>query len=118
MAAGVTDSLWTVRDPVKMVEAVSERIDRIKKALESKEKCHAAHVTSLLVSEQFEGKVIWEGIVETFDLHDHPTAKVAYGWERWRDHEKADAEYTVVLGVPPINSAQDAVKAAIVAFRE
>ena len=118
MAAGVTDSLWTVRDSVKMVEAVSERIDRIKKALESKENCHAAHVTSLLVSEQFEGKVIWEGIVETFDLHDHPTAKVAYAWERWRDDEKADAEYTVVLGAPPINSAQDAVKAAIVAFRE
>jgi len=102
---------------MKMVEAVSERIDRIK-ALESKEKCHAAHVTSLLVSEQFEGKIIWEGIVETFDLHDHPTAKVAYAWERWRDDEKADVEYTVVLGVPPINSAQDAVKAAIVAFRE
>jgi hypothetical protein len=97
---------------------VTERIARIKKALESKEKCHALHVTSLLVNEQLEGKVIWEGIVETFDLHDHPTAKVAYAWERWRDEEKAEPEYTIVLGVPPINSAQDAVKAAIVAFRK
>lgn len=95
-----------------------ERIDRIQKALESKEGCRSTHVRSLLVKENFEGKMIWEGVVEIFDLHNHPTAKRAYAWERWRDEQKADPEYTVVLGIPPINSEQDAVKAAIAAFRK
>ena len=51
---------------------------------------------------------------ETFDLLDHPTAKRAYAWERWEPGE--EPRYTVVLGIPPVNSANDAVKAAIMAI--
>jgi hypothetical protein len=97
---------------------VSGRIERIKKAMESKEGCGSKHLRSIPIMEQFDGKTIWEGIVEMFELDNHPTANRAYAWERWRDEQKSDAEYTVVLAVPPVNSAQDAVKAAIITFQK
>ena len=94
---------------------MSERIERIKKAVEQLEKCKATHVHSVPVTEKHEREVAWGGVVEMFDLEGHATAKRAYAWERQRD-EKGDAEYTVVLGVGPVTSAQAAVKAAITAI--
>ena len=93
---------------------MSERIQRIQKAIEQKEKCRATHVHSTPVIEKHEGETVWGGVVETFDLDGHTTAKRAYAWERHKD-ERGDAEYTVVLGLPPVNSPNDAVKAAIMA---
>jgi len=54
-------------------------------------------------------------VVEVFDLDGHPKTKRAYAWRRKAD-KKGEAQYTIVLGIPPVNSANDAVKAAIVAF--
>jgi len=93
---------------------VSERIQRIKKAVEQKEKCRATHVHSTPVIEKHGGETVWGGVVETFDLDGHPTAKRAYAWERQKD-ERGDAEFTVVLGLGPVTSAQAAVQAAIMA---
>lgn len=94
---------------------MSERIERIKKAVEQRERCRATHVHSVPVIEKHEAETVWGGVVETFDLEGHPTAKRAYAWERQKD-ERGDAEFTVVLGIPPVNSANDAVKAAIMAI--
>jgi hypothetical protein len=58
------------------------------------------HVESVPVKETFQGRTVWEGIVEVFDLKGHPTAFRAYAWSVLHQH--------------PIKSAQDAVKAAIV----
>jgi hypothetical protein len=62
--------------------------------------------------EKRHGEIVWGGVVEMFDLHEHPTAKRAYAWER-RKQERGDASYTVVLGVGRVTSAQAAVQAAI-----
>jgi len=60
--------------------------------------------------EQFEGKIAWQGMVEVFDLIGHPQAKRAYAWT-YRD---GDQNKTItVLGVPPVDSPQGAVKVAI-----
>jgi hypothetical protein len=93
---------------------VSERIERIKNAVQQRERCRAKHVQSLRVKEKWIEETVWDGVVETFDLLDHPSAKRAYAWERWEPGK--EPRYTVVLGVPPINSANDAVKAAIMAI--
>ena len=96
---------------------MSERIDAIKQAVEKTEKCRATHVESVVVRDKYEGETVWEGVVETFQLHEHPRAKRAYAWRRRQGSgEKREDEFTVVIGVPPINSAQDAVRAAIVAL--
>jgi len=58
----------------------------------------------------------WEGVVETFDLHNHAGGiRRAYAWERPAERPNEQSNYKVVLGKPPINSPEDAVKAAIVA---
>jgi hypothetical protein len=63
----------------------------------------------------FKGETVWTGIVEVFEVH-HPKAKYAYAWSYKDDNEKS--HYVAVLGVPPVNSAEDAVRAYIVAQAE
>jgi hypothetical protein len=93
---------------------VSERIKAIQAAVERSERCKATHVQSEPIIEQYEGEDVWGGVVEVFNLQDHPKAKRAYGWQR-KAQKPGDTQYTVVLGVPPINSARDAVKKASIA---
>ena len=63
--------------------------------------------------ETFRGKVAWEGEVEVFAVTGHPKAAHAYAWEQETD--EGNRAFVAVLGVPPVNSAQDAVRASIVA---
>jgi hypothetical protein len=61
----------------------------------------------------YQGRTVWDGKVEVFQLDQHPNAKVAYGWVHENDEgRKVDV---VVLGIPPVNSPEEAVRAAIVA---
>ena len=78
----------------------------------------STHVESVAVKETFKGKTVWDGVVEVFELHGHPKAKLAYAWLRGVAHsplENPESEYTIVLGIPPVISPETAVKAAIVA---
>ena len=60
------------------------------------------------VIEQFGGRVVWEGEVLVFDLHDHPTARKCYAWS-------VDGRVTAVLHEGPVDSPKAAVRAAITA---
>ena len=60
-----------------------------------------------------EGEVVWDGDVFVFDLTDHPTAKVAYGWSDpvpGTDRRR----FYAVLHQGPVDSPEKAVRAAIV----
>jgi hypothetical protein len=70
------------------------------------------HIETVPVKEDFEGKTVWEGDVEVFELQDHPKAKKAYAWMHGLDDTKAKRHVTV-LAVPPITSPEAAVKAVI-----
>lgn len=72
----------------------------------------ATHVESVTVKETFQGKTVWEGIVEVFDLHGHPKAPRVYAWSHATDSPKE--RHVTVLHVGPITSAVEAVRAAIV----
>jgi hypothetical protein len=65
------------------------------------------------VHETFQGQTAWEGVVEVFALKGHPKAGLAYVWSHETD--EGGHRYVAVLGVPPVNSAQDTVRASIVA---
>lgn len=91
---------------------MSERIDKIKAAVEKAAGCPAVHLESTVVVETFRGQTMWEGVVEAFALHGHPKAKRAYGWNAGTGNA---ASYTAVLELPPVDSANTAVRAAIVA---
>jgi hypothetical protein len=70
----------------------------------------------VLVHETFQGKTVWSGEVEVFRVRGHPQATHAYAWT-YQDDD-GTLQHVAVLGVPPINSAQDAVKAAVMAHIE
>jgi len=73
----------------------------------------STHVETVHVKESFNGKTVWEGDVEVFELQGHPKAKRAYAWIHGLDDTKAKRHVTV-LAVPPITSPDAAVKAVIV----
>jgi hypothetical protein len=82
------------------------------KAVEEHAECAATRRESVPVTEGYLDQIAWEGVVEVFDLDRHPKAKRAYGWQFW---EGKNAQYTVVLGIPPVDSPNAAVRASIAA---
>jgi hypothetical protein len=53
-------------------------IDELKDAIRKLHGVESTHVKSVPVKEVFKGKTVWEGIVEVFDLKNHPTASRIY----------------------------------------
>ena len=74
--------------------------------------CTARHVDSTPVFEAFRGEVVWEGVVETFALVGHTKAKRCHAWSY---EENGETQYVTVLELPPVDSAETAVKVAIAA---
>lgn len=75
--------------------------------------CRAAHLRSEPVTERFRGETMWDGVVEVFSITGRGDATTAYAWTYEGDDGKL--HHLAVLGVPPINSPVDAVRAAAVA---
>lgn len=73
----------------------------------------AHHITAAPVRETFQGAVVWAGEVHVFDLDGHPEASRCYAWEA--ETEDGGTRVYAVLGVPPIDSPEAAVRAAIAA---
>lgn len=94
-----------------MIEVSS---DQLKVVVESQHGGHAHLREVAAVSEEFRGQPVWQGIVHVFDLDGHPSAAVCYAWSSPLE-DTTRRRFYAVLGVPPINSAADAVRAAIVA---
>ncbi len=93
---------------------MSAYTDELKHAIAQTHGSDAIWTGSIPVKEVLQGETAWEGVVETFFLTNHPKAKRCYAWGVRRDHDKG-WDVTAVLCIPPIYSAQDAVKAAIIA---
>jgi hypothetical protein len=88
-------------------------LGKLKKAILDLHGCESNHVASIPVHETFEGKTVWQGVVEVFSLRNHPKAKEAYAWSY--KSEEGETRYVAILGVPPIYTAINAVRAYIVA---
>lgn len=74
---------------------------------------YSTHVKSVPVKEEFKGRVIWDGIVEVFELHGHPKANIAYAWAHETDDPANPIRHVTVLKVPPAVSPETAVRVAI-----
>ena len=66
------------------------------------------------LKKSFQGKTVWEGVVEVFDLHDHPKANRVYAWAHETDDPKRPKRHVTVLHIPPVVSPELAVRAAII----
>jgi hypothetical protein len=74
--------------------------------------CKATHVETVPVIEEFQGKVIWQGEPEVFNVN-HRQAKRAYAWAHDDGEGGKGKKFVAVLERPPVSSPQTAVKAAI-----
>ncbi|MDX6384350.1 MAG: hypothetical protein QOK48_1923, partial [Blastocatellia bacterium] len=87
-------------------------IEELKAAILSVHGATATHVETVPVTEEFQGKTVWQGEVEVFDIRGHPKAKRAYGWG-FVINENQGRKYVAVLELPPVHSPLTAVQAAI-----
>jgi hypothetical protein len=79
----------------------------------------STHVETVPIKETWEGRTVWEGEVEVFDLHDHPDTSRVYAWAHETDDVDHPRRHVTVLHIPPATSPQKAVQLSIVKdFRE
>jgi len=77
--------------------------------------CGSTHVGTMPVHETFRGQTVWQGRVEVFDLKGHPKAKRCYAWSHLDKADDSEERFVAVLEIPPVVSAESAVRASIVA---
>lgn len=80
---------------------------------------YASHLESVPITESFQGRTVWDGVVEVFALKDHPKTDRVYAWIYNTDDPARPKRHVTVLHIPPVISPRSAVQAAIVReFRE
>jgi hypothetical protein len=95
-----------------MVKKNNNRFENLKKAIFELHGCKSKWLESVPVKETFKGQTVWEGVVQVFELIDHPMAKKCYAWSYEMDSGKR--KFVAVLEDGPVKSPLDAVKAFIV----
>ena len=72
------------------------------------------HVERVPVREIFQGKTVWDGVVEVFELIGHPTASRLYAWSHETDDPERPKRHVTVLHADAVTSPLLAVRAAII----
>jgi hypothetical protein len=85
----------------------------LKIAVERLHNCSASFLKDVVVIEKFGDKTSWSGTVSVFDLKGHPLATKAYAWSSSIEGS-TKRRYYAVLHIPPVDSAEKAVRASIV----
>jgi hypothetical protein len=87
-------------------------ISALKQAIGKEHGCEA-HLEQLVpVAETHLGEISWEGDVAVFRIDGHLRARRCYAWGVPDDDEAESRKITTVLEIPPVNSAETAVRAA------
>jgi len=87
--------------------------EELKKAVEHLHNCSAQFIAAVEVAETYEGQPVWHGIVQVFEIAGNPHADRCYAWSSPIEGS-TKRKFFAVLAVPPVTSAKDAVKAAII----
>lgn len=88
-------------------------LDELVSVIRNVHDADSTHIRSVPVTETFNGKTLWDGTVEVFELHGHPSAEHVYAWSHQTDDPDNPKQHVTVLHVGPITSPQRAVQAAI-----
>jgi len=89
-----------------------KHIQELKDVIRQLHGAEATHVKSVPVKEQHQGKTVWDGVVEVFDLIGHPKTHRVYAWAH--ETEPGNLRHVTVLHIPPAVSPETAVRAAII----
>jgi hypothetical protein len=88
-------------------------VDDLRMEIEQKHGCEAHLEGFVPVTVAHLGGVAWDGDVGVFLLSGHPDAKRCYAWGLPDDDEAGSRDITTVPEIPPVVSAETAVKAAL-----
>ncbi len=91
---------------------VNKSILNIKQAVERLHNCKVSHMEDIAVIEKFGSQTVWKGFVSVFRIEGHPKTDTCYAWASPVEGSKKKRFYAV-LKVPPIDSPEKAVRAAI-----
>ncbi len=92
---------------------MKDNVEELQEAVQRLHQCRAKFIEAVAVKEMFQDKIVWEGIVFVFDLRGNPKATKAYAWSSPIGGSNK-RRYYAVLHIPPIDSPEKAVRAAIV----
>ena len=88
-------------------------ISQLKQAIRGLHGCEPSYIEKVRVEEDFEGQRVWQGDVYVFALQDHPTVAKCYAWTQPIEGSNR-RRFVAVLHEPPVDSPQEAVRAALV----
>ena len=94
---------------------MKDYIAQLQDAIRDLHGCESTYLETVPVTETFDGKTVWEGEVEVFEIRGHPTATHAYAWSHRAGKRDQETRYVTVLQIPPVTSPETAVRAAIAA---
>lgn len=94
---------------------MKDYLPHLQNAIRAMHGSDSIHLETVPVKIEFQKLTAWEGEVEVFELIDHPTAKRCFAWA-YMDGQEFKA--TAVLQHGPIDSAEKAVSASIVALKK
>jgi len=94
-------------------ETKKEYLDWVKLQIENGQCCPAYFLHTETVHEEIEGNTVWLGNVEVFGLIGHSEAKRCFAWGHEYDRSDPNGEVVVALELPPIVSAQTALRAQL-----
>jgi len=102
-------------DVENMLQAKRDYIQKLKDAILSLHGCESEYTGTQEVIETFKGETVWSGNVEVFNVSGHPKANRCYAWAHATGKDDRDIRYVVVLELPPVDSPERAVQAAVAA---
>jgi len=88
-------------------------IEELRDAIRKLHGVEATHIESIPVHETFQGKTVWNGIVEVFHLKGHPQTDTAYAWLHDTGDPDKPFRQVAVLRIHPAMSPIEAVRAFI-----
>lgn len=86
-------------------------IEELREVIRRLHGVESRHVESVPIKETFQGKTVWEGVVEVFELIGHPQAPKVYAWAHDANGQKK--RHVTVLHLGPVTSPILAVRASI-----
>jgi hypothetical protein len=86
-------------------------LEEIENAIVKRHGCEAKHLETETIEVVIQGKGLWRGNVSTYALIRHPLVKRCFAWGNRADGGGWDV--ITMLEIPPVASAETAVRAAI-----
>ena len=92
----------------------NKQTDALRKTIDGLHACHAAFDHDEELASYNGAELAWSGAVSVFNIEGNPKASICYAWsESIKNSNKR--RFFAVLKVPPVDSAEAAVRASIVA---